>query len=112
MLEEEVLDTHKIMIENTTGFLNDARTVFSATHEVDYDQEGKALRTFSSSYPIQSRTGYVHVYSLFLYFRFRRFEFQTVSSGTQELFLDETSVSSIYRSEPRGLPRERVSSFQ
>lgn len=41
MLEEEVLDTHKLVVDNTTKFLNDAHSVFSATHEVDYDQEGK-----------------------------------------------------------------------
>jgi len=41
MLEEEVLDTHKLVMDNTTKFLNDAHSVFSATHEVDYDQEGK-----------------------------------------------------------------------
>jgi len=40
MLEEEVLDTHKLVMDNTTKFLNDAHSVFSATHEVDYDQEG------------------------------------------------------------------------
>ncbi|XP_025987733.1 kinesin-like protein KIF2A isoform X4 [Solenopsis invicta] len=39
MLEEEVLDTHKLVVDNTTKFLNDAHSVFSATHEVDYDQE-------------------------------------------------------------------------
>lgn len=39
MLEEEVLDTHKLVMDNTTKFLNDAHSVFSATHEVDYDQE-------------------------------------------------------------------------
>ncbi|XP_053984113.1 kinesin-like protein KIF2A isoform X3 [Hylaeus volcanicus] len=39
LLEEEVLDRHKMVIEDTTRFLNDSRTVFSATHEVDYDQE-------------------------------------------------------------------------
>ncbi|XP_015440199.1 PREDICTED: kinesin-like protein Klp10A [Dufourea novaeangliae] len=44
LLEEEVLDTHKMVIENTTGFLNDARTVFSGTHEVDYDQEAYAQK--------------------------------------------------------------------
>jgi len=36
-----VLDTHKLVMDNTTKFLNDAHSVFSATHEVDYDQEGK-----------------------------------------------------------------------
>lgn len=41
MLEEEVLDTHKLVMDSTTKFLNDAHSVFSATHEVDYDQEGK-----------------------------------------------------------------------
>lgn len=41
MLEEEVLDTHKVVMDHTTKFLNDAHNVFSATHEVDYDQEGK-----------------------------------------------------------------------
>lgn len=41
MLEEEVLDTHKLVMDNTTKFLNDSHSVFSATHEVDYDQEGK-----------------------------------------------------------------------
>lgn len=41
MLEEEVLDTHKLVMDNTTKFLNDAHGLFSATHEVDYDQEGK-----------------------------------------------------------------------
>lgn len=43
MLEEEVLDTHKAVMENTTSFLNDAHSVFSATHEVDYDTEGKNI---------------------------------------------------------------------
>lgn len=40
-MEEEVLDTHKIVMDNTTKFLNEAHDTFSATHEVDYDQEGK-----------------------------------------------------------------------
>ncbi|XP_015112176.1 kinesin-like protein KIF2A isoform X4 [Diachasma alloeum] len=39
LMEEEVLDTHKLVMDNTTRFLNDAHGVFSATHEVDYDQE-------------------------------------------------------------------------
>ncbi|XP_053597594.1 kinesin-like protein KIF2A isoform X2 [Microplitis demolitor] len=39
LMEEEVLDTHKAVIENSNQFLNDAHEVFSATHEVDYDQE-------------------------------------------------------------------------
>lgn len=57
MLEEEVLDTHKLVMDNTTKFLNDAHSVFSATHEVDYDQEGKmnlfvfACLRFSISFP-------------------------------------------------------------
>ncbi|XP_076166795.1 kinesin-like protein 10A isoform X2 [Ptiloglossa arizonensis] len=53
MLEEEVLDTHKMVMEGTTRFLNDAHTVFSATHEVDYDQEDlRRKRTkFESPYP-------------------------------------------------------------
>jgi len=42
MLEEEVLDTHKVVMDSTTKFLNDSHSVFSATHEVDYDQEGKS----------------------------------------------------------------------
>lgn len=42
LLEEEVLDTHKLVMDSTTKFLNGAHSVFSATHEVDYDQEGKA----------------------------------------------------------------------
>lgn len=36
-----MLDTHKLVMDNTTKFLNDSHSVFSATHEVDYDQEGK-----------------------------------------------------------------------
>ncbi|XP_018357910.1 PREDICTED: kinesin-like protein KIF2A isoform X3 [Trachymyrmex cornetzi] len=44
MLEEEVLDTHKLVMDNTTKFLNDAHSVFSATHEVDYDQEAYAQK--------------------------------------------------------------------
>lgn len=36
-----MLDRHKLVMDNTTKFLNDAHSVFSATHEVDYDQEGK-----------------------------------------------------------------------
>lgn len=55
MLEEEVLDTHKLVMDNTTKFLNDAHSVFSATHEVDYDQEGKtnlfAHLRFSIGFP-------------------------------------------------------------
>lgn len=43
MLEEEVLDTHKMVMDQTTRFLNDAHSVFSVTHEVDYDQEGKTI---------------------------------------------------------------------
>ncbi|KOX78803.1 Kinesin-like protein Klp10A [Melipona quadrifasciata] len=39
MLEEEVLDTHKMVMDHTNRFLDDARNVFSTTHEVDYDQE-------------------------------------------------------------------------
>ncbi|XP_043582566.1 kinesin-like protein KIF2A isoform X1 [Bombus pyrosoma] len=39
MLEEEVLDTHKMVMDHTTRFLDGARNVFSTTHEVDYDQE-------------------------------------------------------------------------
>ncbi|XP_072755302.1 uncharacterized protein Klp10a isoform X3 [Anoplolepis gracilipes] len=45
MLEEEVLDTHKLVMDNTTKFLNDAHSVFSATHEVDYDQEDSCNKT-------------------------------------------------------------------
>lgn len=58
MLEEEVLDTHKLVMDNTTKFLNDAHSVFSATHEVDYDQEGKmnlfafARLRFSIGFPL------------------------------------------------------------
>ncbi|XP_076637375.1 kinesin-like protein 10A isoform X7 [Colletes latitarsis] len=44
MLEDEVLDTHKMVMEDTTTFLNNAHTVFSATHEVDYDQEAYAQK--------------------------------------------------------------------
>ncbi|XP_012275898.1 kinesin-like protein Klp10A isoform X2 [Orussus abietinus] len=52
MLEEEVLDTHKVVMDTTTRFLNDAHSVFSATHEVDYDQEDlRRKRTkFKSSF--------------------------------------------------------------
>lgn len=32
-----------MVMDNTTRFLNDAHSVFSATHEVDYDQEGKTV---------------------------------------------------------------------
>ncbi|XP_043518853.1 kinesin-like protein Klp10A isoform X2 [Frieseomelitta varia] len=39
MLEEEVLDTHKMVMDHTNRFLDGARNVFSTTHEVDYDQE-------------------------------------------------------------------------
>ncbi|XP_063990933.1 kinesin-like protein Klp10A isoform X3 [Diachasmimorpha longicaudata] len=39
LMEEEVLDTHKLVIDNATKFLNDAHGLFSATHQVDYDQE-------------------------------------------------------------------------
>lgn len=41
ILEEEVLDTHKAVIDQTGRFLNSAHSVFTATHEVDYDQDGK-----------------------------------------------------------------------
>ncbi|XP_031369397.1 kinesin-like protein Klp10A [Apis dorsata] len=44
MLEEEVLDTHKMVMDQTTRFLNDAHSVFSVTHEVDYDQEEYAQK--------------------------------------------------------------------
>lgn len=43
MMEEKILDTHKAVMDNTTKFLNDSHSVFTATHEVDYDQEGKSL---------------------------------------------------------------------
>lgn len=46
MLEEEVLDTHKMVMDQTTRFLNDAHSVFSVTHEVDYDQEGKTVKPY------------------------------------------------------------------
>ncbi|XP_070166066.1 uncharacterized protein Klp10a isoform X3 [Polyergus mexicanus] len=49
MLEEEVLDTHKLVMDNTTKFLNDAHSVFSATHEVDYDQEDTRSKTKANS---------------------------------------------------------------
>ncbi|XP_020290514.1 kinesin-related protein 13-like isoform X3 [Pseudomyrmex gracilis] len=49
MLEEEVLDTHKLVMDNTTKFLNDAHSVFSATHEVDYDQEDSHNKTKANS---------------------------------------------------------------
>ncbi|XP_029163470.1 kinesin-like protein KIN-14O isoform X3 [Nylanderia fulva] len=49
MLEEEVLDTHKLVMDNTTKFLNDAHSVFSATHEVDYDQEDSRSKTKANS---------------------------------------------------------------
>lgn len=41
LMEEEVLDSHKAVMDSTTGFLNDAHKVFCTTHDVDYDQEGK-----------------------------------------------------------------------
>ncbi|XP_014213512.1 kinesin-like protein Klp10A [Copidosoma floridanum] len=44
MLEEEVLDMHKIVIDQTTKFLNSAHSIFSMTHEVDYDQEDYAQK--------------------------------------------------------------------
>ncbi|XP_060826341.1 kinesin-like protein Klp10A isoform X7 [Bombus pascuorum] len=44
MLEEEVLDTHKMVMDHTTRFLDGARNVFSTTHEVDYDQEEYAQK--------------------------------------------------------------------
>lgn len=44
MLEEEVLDTHKMVMDHTNRFLDDARNVFSTTHEVDYDQEEYAQK--------------------------------------------------------------------
>ncbi|XP_034940738.1 kinesin-like protein KIF2A isoform X2 [Chelonus insularis] len=43
-MEEEVLDTHKLVIDNTNKFLNEAHQVFSATYEVDYDQEAYAKK--------------------------------------------------------------------
>lgn len=46
LLEEEVLDTHKLVVDNTTRFLNDAHSVFSTTHEVDYDQEGMFISCY------------------------------------------------------------------
>ncbi|XP_028047996.2 uncharacterized protein LOC105828305 isoform X3 [Monomorium pharaonis] len=49
LLEEEVLDTHKLVMDNTTKFLNDAHSVFSATHEVDYDQEDTRSKTKANS---------------------------------------------------------------
>ncbi|KAK0181604.1 hypothetical protein PV327_003875 [Microctonus hyperodae] len=52
LMEEEVLDTHKLVMDSTTKFLNDGHGIFSTTHEVDYDQEDmKRKRTkFESSY--------------------------------------------------------------
>ncbi|XP_032668160.1 uncharacterized protein LOC116842700 isoform X3 [Odontomachus brunneus] len=49
MLEEEVLDRHKLVMDSTTKFLNDAHSVFSATHEVDYDQEDSRGKTKANS---------------------------------------------------------------
>ncbi|XP_012261011.2 uncharacterized protein LOC105688935 isoform X3 [Athalia rosae] len=49
LLEEEVLDTHKLVVDNTARFLNDAHSVFSATHEVDYDQEDTHAMTKANS---------------------------------------------------------------
>ncbi|KYN39740.1 Kinesin-like protein Klp10A [Trachymyrmex septentrionalis] len=49
LLEEEVLDTHKLVMDNSTKFLNDAHSVFSATHEVDYDQEDMRSKTKANS---------------------------------------------------------------
>ncbi|KOC63329.1 Kinesin-like protein KIF2A [Habropoda laboriosa] len=49
MLEEEVLDTHKMVIENTTRFLSGAQSVFTATHEVDYDQEEDGRTTSTTT---------------------------------------------------------------
>ena len=47
MLEEEVLDTHKSVMDETTKFLNIAHNLFTTTHEVDYDQEGIYITTFN-----------------------------------------------------------------
>ncbi|XP_050466207.1 uncharacterized protein LOC126859218 isoform X3 [Cataglyphis hispanica] len=55
MLEEEVLDTHKLVMDNTTKFLNDAHSVFSATHEVDYDQEDTRSKTKANSTVLLNR---------------------------------------------------------
>ncbi|XP_031779768.1 kinesin-like protein Klp10A isoform X1 [Nasonia vitripennis] len=44
MLEEEVLDMHKLVMDDTTKFLNVAHDIFSITHEVDYDQEDYAKK--------------------------------------------------------------------
>ncbi|XP_015585098.1 kinesin-like protein Klp10A isoform X3 [Cephus cinctus] len=56
LLEEEVLDKHKVVMDNTTKFLNDAHSVFSATHEVDYDQEDTRAKTKANSIFTLSRT--------------------------------------------------------
>lgn len=50
-----MLDTHKMVMEGTTRFLNDAHTVFSATHEVDYDQEGKICSAWRTPYKFASK---------------------------------------------------------
>ncbi|KAK0181603.1 hypothetical protein PV327_003875 [Microctonus hyperodae] len=44
LMEEEVLDTHKLVMDSTTKFLNDGHGIFSTTHEVDYDQEAYAKK--------------------------------------------------------------------
>uniref|UniRef100_A0ABD2WAC8 Kinesin-like protein n=1 Tax=Trichogramma kaykai TaxID=54128 RepID=A0ABD2WAC8_9HYME len=44
LLEDEVLDSHKLVMDDSTKFLNAAHSLFSMTHEVDYDQEDYAKK--------------------------------------------------------------------
>jgi len=65
-----VLDTHKVVMDSTTKFLNDSHSVFSATHEVDYDQEGKsnlfsfARLRFSVGFPFVSALVFFFFFTL------------------------------------------------
>ena len=43
LLEEEVLDTHKLVMDDSAKFLKAAHSLFNITDEVDYDQEGEPL---------------------------------------------------------------------
>ncbi|XP_012235498.1 uncharacterized protein [Linepithema humile] len=55
LLEEEVLDTHKLVMDDTTKFLNDSHSLFSATHEVDYDQEDSRSKTKANAIAMLNR---------------------------------------------------------
>jgi hypothetical protein len=91
LLEEEVLESHKNLVDSMEHWMNQDISLLAMSNEVDYDQDGEFINTWPSQAP------QVNIFFIYLFFFF----FSAYAQQLEDMIAEKQEALSALREKTR-----------